>query len=226
MESNARLVAPAGGHVREAIEVGARRPGRAMHVAEHGDTRSQRSLAGVGTNYQRYAVLLAVHEGGVDRLGKNPSVDRHIGTETHFPVRGRDDEVFPTRRPQGSQHVVFVLQAELGRDPFAPLLSVLERGAPPRSDEARAALDDGLVEEARRKGRRHHREGLRTASGFTKDQNVVRVAPERLDISLDPLERSDEIQRSVVSRSSVLGLARQRWMSHIADRTQAAIDRH
>ena len=94
-----------------------------------------------------------------------------------------------------------------------------------RDGTARAALDDGALEQAL--ARRHHE--LRThagpTGGLTENSDVVRIAAERADVLLHPSKRRLLVEETVRRRRRLLRFGSQRGVPEEPEGSEAVVER-
>ena len=88
-----------------------------------------------------------------------------------------------------------------------------------------AALRDRAVEETLGLWRSDERADHDGAGRLAGDGDVVRVAAERRDVLLDPLQRGDGVHHPVVAGAAVAGFLRQLGMREEPERTEPVIHR-
>ncbi len=87
------------------------------------------------------------------------------------------------------------------------------------------AFRDGLCKQPTGFRRSHQIKHTQAARGFARNGHVPRIATERADIVLDPFERSDLIEESVIAGDVQRRFCAQLWMGQPAQNPQPVVDR-
>ncbi len=188
----------------------------------------------VGAGDERDLRLPPGEEGLLDGLHHDLPVEHGpgIGRRVHRRHVQPVDDLLRRQRPQRFQRRgVFSFDAHLLRegepDAFAGIeLPLLLAHLAHRPEQVAAApgLHNRLVEQPSRGRRGHQRQHAHSAGRFAEDCDVLRVSPERGNVSLDPLQRRNLVHEGVISERASRALFRQRRMGEEAEPAEAVVE--
>ena len=172
----------------------------------------------VGAFDHRHLVEGATREGVDEGLRQDLAIDGRQRAALHLKRSGIGED---RRDGQGAQAGRGLRRAAGGGGEVLPPTFGHRQGG--WRQAVAAAFDDRLLEEPGRQRRNDLRMRAQAASGFAEDSDVVRVAAERRDIRLDPLQRGLLIHQAVVAGSAA-AFGRECGMREEAQGAQPVVD--
>ena len=160
---------------------------RRLFACQH---RAGVHLLRVPSRKQRHVRLLACGENRRRRFGKEISIDHRAEPGRALFSRGFED-----LRGRHRAHGFDARRAEIGRELDAVRLACRQRHGRQRAQD-RPALADRARDQILRQRRRHLRAHRNRSRRFTGDRHLARVAAERRDILLHPLQRGMLIEQA------------------------------